>query len=400
MRGVRRGRRPARAGIGELDGAGGHVQPDEDRDEADHDALRHDGRAPARAPAASRCARARRRRAKRPGRRRRPRRGRGRAGRNCSDPSRRTSWRLVSVSGWGTASIACEPQQPGAEAQPQRPLELAAALGLVGEALELARIEARLVTGTRTPLDDNAAAPRPEPDRDDRGASHDERAEDHPERRLAAGSALGKPGERPVDHAAEPVEQAAERARRRRLAEPPLREDGGGLGARFGRRGTRLARRRPASAARRRSSSSPLRPRERRAEIDGLAVDAVDLPQLRERRGVARGAAGELAHLGGGRARGGRGGRCDRAQPRPGRPRAESLFIPAVRLPAGCAASSPGGGGQYGGWSSGSSSSRRGACPRSGRPGTRLRRARRRSAPPAAAGRTPPCERAGRSRER
>ena len=44
-RGVRRGRRAALAGIGELDGAGSHVQPDEDRDEDDHDALRHEARA-------------------------------------------------------------------------------------------------------------------------------------------------------------------------------------------------------------------------------------------------------------------------------------------------------------------------------------------------------------------
>jgi hypothetical protein len=42
---------------------------------------------------------------------------------------------------------------------------------------------------------------------------------------------------------------------------------------------------------------------ERRAEIDGLSADAVDLPQLLEGDGVAGGSASKLAHLGRSRAR-------------------------------------------------------------------------------------------------
>ena len=44
-RGVRRGRRPALTRIRELDRTGRNVQPDEDRDEDDHDALGHAARA-------------------------------------------------------------------------------------------------------------------------------------------------------------------------------------------------------------------------------------------------------------------------------------------------------------------------------------------------------------------
>ena len=169
--GVRRGRRPALAGIGQLDRPGSHVQPDEDRDEADHDALLHE-RA-------------------RPGEHLRP------AGARMLDVGARSRPAavddLVEVAGERAEMLRPEqahelaarerlglrngfdpgePQQPGAEAQPKRPLQLAPALGLVGKAFELARVGPELVTGTRTPLDDNAAEPRPEQDRDERGASH------------------------------------------------------------------------------------------------------------------------------------------------------------------------------------------------------------------------------------
>ena len=218
----------------------------------------------------------------------------------------------------------------------------------------------RALRSTTTPPE-----PRPEQDRDERGARHDERAEDHPERGPAAGGALGQPRDRPVDHAADPAKQPPEGAWRRRLAEAPLGEDGGGLGSRRGRRRTDCARRRRkgGEAAFQLAAACA---RERRAEIDGGAVDAVDLPQLLERRGVARGTARELAHLRGSRARGGRGRRADqRSRGQAGR---EPLHSVSCWCSCWSASASrwlrgfhPGGGGQYGGWSSGSSSSRRGA---------------------------------------
>ncbi len=74
------------------------------------------------------------------GRRRRPRRRRGRAGRSGRSRSARRASRVRSDGRRRDRPRPPEPQQPGAEAQPQRRLEIAAPLGLVGEPLELGRI--------------------------------------------------------------------------------------------------------------------------------------------------------------------------------------------------------------------------------------------------------------------
>ncbi len=143
----------------------------------------------------------------------------------------------------------------------------------------------------------------------------------------------------------------------RGLAEPAFGEDG-----RRRRASIRRRRRRTLTIRRERGQAAfelgAVGARERRTEIDGRAVDAVDLPELRERSRVARGTVRQLADLG--RSRVGRGRNRNHGERGGGHDRRGQSHSSASRWLRGF---HPGGGGQYGGCSSSSTStsSRRGA---------------------------------------
>ena len=301
-RAVRGRRGPARPPAERLlDGAKADVQRDQDHDEADENAGRGHGRRTSRStcgqPSRADATSARGGRpapvhdlveiAREPAEARRAERSRELAARQVLGLRNRVERR--------------EPRKPCAEPQTERRLELAALLRLVRELLQPCGIDVLTRCAAANPLDDDAAplgpaaARRRTPPRarrarrGRRGACSRRRESGRQPTRSAARAAPA--GRRPsraaggTDAAARPARTAA------RPGSPPPRLDRAPARSRLGVPST-------ASAARRCSSSVALRSGERRAEIDGPSVDAIDLAQLLQRRRVVGRSLGQGPHLG------------------------------------------------------------------------------------------------------